>query len=665
MAMVVKRMSGISGYWSQAHADEETTLRRYGHRMMNTLRHRGHSACIASAAEQAVVLAACDDSTHAGARIGISPNGRYLVALAGHVSGLRPLCAMQTAGTADHAASQLAQHIQASGLQRTLHCIDGSFCLAVLDRRLHTVSLARDRMGRSSLYYGWTANGFAFASEVKAIAALPGFDNAIDRNALTLLLRFGYIPAPFCIYRGIFKLCAGDVQVFGLADVESGAACHAPDERMRYWDARQAIEDAIAQRTPISEAHAIEDLQQVLSAAVERSAGDGSGAFLSGGIDSSLITAVLQSQRATPIDTVTIGFADADHDEMGWANRVAAHLGTRHNPHRISDQQALGLLHGIGDAFCEPFADSSQIPTLLAAGNASQKVSHILTGDGGDELFFGHAAYTRAVRNGRLTAVVPECVRTMLHRRGTYACESARMGGWRAVLGETASRSIEESYLLRVSRWRNPTAVVRGASEYPTLYNRPAQHLTTGAPGERVLFLDSAMELSEGLMTKIDRACMAHGLTPASPFLDAQVFQLAWQLPFELKTAGGQQKYILKRLLERYLSHELIYRPKRGFGAPVGRWLQGPLRDWADTLLHPSKLEDQGIFDATVVAGMWAAFLGGQRKWHTHLWPILMFQAWQQRWSDASGTITDDALFHAGETSYLSVGAVHCAASSD
>ncbi|KQQ74775.1 asparagine synthase [Xanthomonas sp. Leaf131] len=416
----------------------------------------------------------------------------------------------------------------------------------------------------------------------------------------------------------------------------------------------------IRQRQAISETRALQQLQHTLSSAVERNARHGAGAFLSGGTDSSLIAALLQSQRSTPVETITIGFTDADHDEMDWAGSVAAHLGTRHTAHRISDRQAHDLLPTLAATFCEPFADSSQLPTLLAAGYAREQVSHILTGDGGDELFFGHAAYARAIRNGRLAGLLPECLRSTLHRHGLSAGEAARLGGWRAVLGETASRSIEDSYLLRVSRWRNPAAVVCGADEYPTLYNRPMDQLTAGAAGERILFLDIAMELGEGLMTKIDRACMAYGLTPASPFLDAGVFELAWQFPLALKSAGGEQKYILKRLLERYLPPSLIYRPKRGFGAPVGRWLQGPLRGWAEDLLQPAALEQHGMFDTDAITRMWTCFIGGQRKWHTHLWPILMFQAWQQRWQPAPAAHADDAAGHCNcqQTRYLRIPAL-------
>ncbi|MCC8618280.1 asparagine synthase C-terminal domain-containing protein [Xanthomonas vesicatoria] len=623
--------------------------------MVMALRHRGHNACVATVASQAVMLAASGEAPGIGARLGVSPDGRYLVALAGQVHTPRCFaCKVSRQATTPPASSRNGS--------RRWGCNARSNAWTVVFASPCWIVACRPCPWRATAWGApvFTTAGLRRALPLRpnsAIASLPDFGNQVDRNTLTLLLRFGYIPAPFCIYQGIFKLAAGAVQVFGLADVERGAAGHVPNERVRYWDAKRTVEALITQRPAIGETLAIAGLQHALDSAVERSAADTAGAFLSGGTDSSLITALLQSQRATPVDTLTIGFEDADHDEMGWAGKVADYLGTRHTAHRISDQQALGLLPGAADTFCEPFADSSQIPMLLAAGYARTRMTHGLTGDGGDELFFGHAAYARAIRNGRLTALFPECLRGRLQRQGTYACESARLGGWRAVLGETASRSVEDSYLLRVSRWRHPAAVLRGASEYPTLYDTPTDQLSVGAPDERVLFLDVAMELREGLMTKVDRACMAHGLTPASPFLDADVFRLAWQLPLELKTAGGEQKYILKRLLERYLPRELIYRPKRGFGAPVGRWLQGPLRDWAEALLLPTQLEQHGIFDPAIVRQMWSAFIGGQRKWHTHLWPILMYQAWQQRWCVPSRTDLD-APCATGQTSYLSIAAL-------
>ncbi|WP_372388913.1 asparagine synthase-related protein [Xanthomonas axonopodis] len=575
--------------------------------------------------------------------MGFSADGRYLVALAGRANGLSPLYSTPEACESNTSAARIAQSIQSLGLQQTLELIDGSFCLAILDRRLHTLSLVRDRIGQCSLYYGWTHQGLVFASELKAIASSHGFSNLLDRNALTLLLRYGYIPSPYSIHRGIFKLAAGTIQVFSTLDVERGAPHHDPSEGARYWHPKRNVSNLIQAREHVTEERAISRLQDALSMAVDRVSDRKTGSFLSGGTDSSLITSLLQSQRSTPVDTVTIGFEDADHDEMDWAQKVASHLGTRHFQQRISDQQAVAILPEISEAFCEPFADSSQIPTLLAAGSARRQVSHMLTGDGGDELFFGHAAYARALRNARLASMIPDTLRCSLRRRGVYTKESARLGGWRAALGETISRSVEDSYLLRVSRWRNPHCAVLGSMEYPTIYDTPMEQLTVGSPGERVLFMDIAMELGEGLMTKVDRACMLHGLNTSSPFLDQQVFQLAWQIPLKLKMVRGEQKYILKRLLELYLPQELIYRPKRGFGAPVGRWLRGPLREWAEDLLTPSKLEEQDVFDVGVVTHLWQAFIAGQRKWHTHLWPILMFQAWQQRWQQQPSFCVDEA----------------------
>lgn len=354
------------------------------------------------------------------------------------------------------------------------------------------------------------------------------------------------------------------------------------------------------------------------------------GAFLSGGTDSSLVTAMMQAQSTLPIEAWTVGFDDPGHDESDWASQVARHLGVQHHLHRMDARQGLDLLQRLPQVWCEPFADASQLPTLLASELLGARKPVALTGDGGDELFFGHPSYGRALRNARLCGGLPDWVRDLARRSGNRMnVERGRLGGWRALVAEVAANDVEGHYLQRVTRWRQPAQVVLGAREPMTIF----QQQDTALPAEaRIQLLDFRMDLAEGILAKVDRAGMAAGVETRAPLLDMEVVRLAWRLPQHLKYHDGEHKRILKHLLARYLPEPLVYRPKRGFGPPMARWLAGPLRDWAEALLDPQLLRNQGCFDAARVRGIWEAFLRGERKWHTHLWNVLMFQAWHQHW---------------------------------
>ena len=384
---------------------------------------------------------------------------------------------------------------------------------------------------------------------------------------------------------------------------------------------------------PVSSDDALERLEMVLHQAVaRRTPRDGNAAaFLSGGTDSSLVTAVLQSQSTRPIDTFTVGFDDPRHDEADWADQVAARLGTRHPRHILRRGEAAALVAALPDIWCEPFADASQVPTLLASMLVANRHRVVMTGDGGDELFHGHGAYQRAIRNAAWNERVPAPLRSLLRRWPAADPERARLGGWPALRSELGADSVEGHYLLRVSRWRDPARVVLHAREPGTVFTDRGRWLEAGDPADRVQYLDFLMDLGNGILTKIDRAGAAHGLETRSPLLDPAVARFAWSLPGRLTFADGEHKWILKQLLSRHLPERLVYRPKMGFGPPVAAWLAGPLFPWANALLDEQRLRREGYFDAGKVARIWAEFCDGRRKWHTHLWPILMFQAWLER----------------------------------
>lgn len=630
-------MSGICGVVVRPGKCSAGLAQRV-HAMSATFRHGGHAPSTWCDETHGVALA----RMHSAAGMPSSPKqsacGRYVLCLDGTLYA-RATLQREFAATQEPAvddATLLLLSLAARGVQRTLNDCDGAFALAVWDRQENVLWLARDRVGARPLYYGWCHGDLLFGVGLASLHGYPGFQAPINRDALSLLLRFGYIPAPHSIQQGIFKVDAGCVVRLTPAVRDAGAQAHSGQAGgRRYWDAREEIRAAIDERTymPVSSDDALERLELLLHQAVARRTPRGAtaAAFLSGGTDSSLVAAVLQSQSTVPVDTFTVGFEDPRHDEADWADQVAARLGTRHTRHILCGTEASALVAALPDIWCEPFADASQVPTLLASMLVADRHHVVMTGDGGDELFHGHAAYQRAIRNAGWNERIPSPLRSLLRRWPAADPERARLGGWPALRSELGADGVEAHYLLRVSRWRDPARVVLHAREPTTVFTDRGRWLEAGEPADCVQYLDFLMDLGNGILTKIHHAGAAHGLETRSPLLDPALARFAWSLPGGLTFADGQHKWILKQLLSRHLPERLVHRPKMGFGPPVATWLAGPLFPWANALLDEQRLRREGYFDAAMVARIWREFCEGRRKWHTHLWPILMFQAWLER----------------------------------
>jgi asparagine synthase (glutamine-hydrolysing) len=538
------------------------------------------------------------------------------------------------------------------GVEQALARSNGMFAIALWSRDERALYLARDRFGEKPLYYGHSRGHFLFGSELKALRKHPSWNGTIDREALTLLLRFGYVPAPYSIYRGIRKLLPGTW--LRLRGVDAEPTIHA------YWSALAVAEQGVAAPFPGTEPEAVDALEALMTDAIDiRTEADVPvGAFLSGGIDSSAVVALMQAQSDVPVRTFTIGFREADFDEAEHARAIAKHLGTSHTELYLEPREGLRLLPTLPRIWDEPFADPSQIPTLLIATLARQHVSVVLSGDGGDELFGGYARYLRAeeikrsmgriprpvrrVAAGAIRALPREAWNRFLNPLSVFLPDALRVQnpGDRLHKASLVLGTDEPSAIYRslVSHWKRPHDVTVSGSEPATRFD---DEYKDGLGGDlhSMMYLDTVTYLPDDILVKVDRASMSVGLEARVPLLDHRVYELAWRMPSAWKVRGGVGKAPLRILLRRHLPQTLTDRPKKGFSVPIGGWLRGPLRDWAEALLDRDRLRREGYLNAGVVAEAWQQHLAGTPHLEFCLWDLLMFQAWLETLADADSQL--------------------------
>ena len=641
-------MCGITGILDPSHLHNPEQLTSAVTAMADTLRHRGpDDSGVWTDGPHGIALGfrrlAIIDLSPTGHQPMASAEGRYVIVYNGEVYNFAELRGgLEGRGHTFRGTSDTEVMLAAIGewgLEAAVGRFNGMFAFALWDRQERRLSLVRDRIGIKPLYYAWLGGVFLFGSELKALKAHPAFAHEINRDALALYLRHNYIPGPYSIYRNVHKLPAASI-----LSVDAQASPGSAGPR-RYWSARATAETGVAARAnQRSEAELIEQLDASLRASVRQCmiADVPLGAFLSGGVDSSTVVALMQAQSERPVRTFTIGFEEAGFDEAGHARAVARHLGTEHTELTVTPAEARAVIPQLPALYDEPFADVSQIPTFLVSQLARQQVTVSLSGDGGDELFGGYDRYFLTRRLWAAAGWIPAPLRQGLGRLAA----SLTSGDWLARLtdrlglpnvGDRSAKlaeilgaaSIDELYTGLISYWQKPETAVPGAREPQTELLATGSWPALPEAAERMMYIDLVSYLPDDLLVKLDRASMGVSLEGRVPFLDDhRVVEFAWQVPPQLKMRGGQGKWILRQVLYKYVPRALLERPKMGFGVPIGAWLRGPLRPWAETLLEPARLAREGFLDPAAVSRKWDEHLSGRRNWQYTLWGILMFQAW-------------------------------------
>lgn len=647
-------MCGIAGLLDMSGRCGSDELQDTALRMTKALHHRGpddvgtwadaHSGIAFGHKRLSIV-----DLSHEGHQPMRSVCGRYVITFNGEVYNFMELRhELESLGYTFRGHSDteiMLSCISELGITQAVRRFDGMFALALWDRQEEKLHLVRDRMGEKPLYYGWVGKALIFGSELKALRAYPGFSGEVDRLALTLFLRRNYVPAPHSIYTGVWKVLPGTIVTISGADEGS------VPEAKPYWSVQTAVERGMTEPFKGSEADAVDCLDVLLRDTVKHRmiADVPLGAFLSGGVDSTTIVALMQAQSEKPVQTFTVGFYENDFNEATHAKTVARHLGTAHTELFVTPEQTLAVIPKLPVLYDEPFSDASQVPTLLISELARRDVTVVLTGDGGDELFGGYERYLvgRDVWNaiemmpGILRKPIAHGIRLLSPEFWNYLCGRMsplvplklryqhfgdKLHKLAQILPETEHKRFD---VVMGSHWNDaaPVVIRESGSTMPVLDLFSLKNLRVQLQ-ERMMFADMMSYLPDDILVKLDRASMGVSLESRVPFLGHRIVEFAWQVPLSMKIRNGKGKWLLRQLLYKYVPPMMVDRPKMGFKVPIKGWLCGPLREWAEALLDHKRLRDEGFFDPAPIRKKWTQHLAGTSNWEYDLWDVLMFQAW-------------------------------------
>ncbi|NMG08830.1 asparagine synthase (glutamine-hydrolyzing) [Brasilonema sp. UFV-L1] len=644
-------MCGITGFFNTVRQMSTIEMKSVVQDMSHALYHRGpDNGDIWIDTENGIALGhrrlAIIDISSEGHQPMVSVDGRYVIVFNGEIYNFLELrrelerFGHRFRGHSDTEV-MLASFSQ-WGIHGAIERFNGMFAFALWNSQERVLHLGRDRLGEKPLYYGWCNNTFVFGSELKALRAYPGFHPEINRDALALFLRYSCVPTPYSIYQDIYKLPAGCVLTLNGAD--------AHPKPIPYWSVKKAAELGIAKPFLGSELEAIAEMETLLLEAVGlRMVADVPlGAFLSGGIDSSTVVALMQAQSSQSVKTFTIGFYEKAYNEAEHAKAVAEYLGTNHTELYLTPEDTLAVIPKLPVLYDEPFSDPSQIPTFLVSQLARKDVTVSLSGDGGDELFAGYNRYfwgrsiwqkigwmpksLRQIAANALTSLSPQTWDRVFTNFGSvlpgklkYSTAGDHL---HKLAGVLAVSDPEAMYAGLVSHWKEPEAIVIGSCEPATVVSARQSWAQLPDYTQRMMYLDTVTYLPDDILVKVDRASMGVSLESRIPLLDHRILEFAWRLPLSMKIRHGQGKWLLRQILYKYVPKELIERPKMGFGIPIDSWLRGPLREWAEELLDESRLRQQGLFNPKPIQQKWKEHLSCDRNWQYHLWDVLMFQAW-------------------------------------
>ena len=646
-------MCGICGFYSKSLSTFDSTINK----MNSAISHRGpdnkgiwqdNDSGIVFGHQRLSIL----DLSSAGNQPMKSNSGRFIVTYNGEIYNhleLRKELEIKNPGIKWRSNSDtetLLEGIETWGLELALNKIVGMFAFGLWDKKNRSLTLAKDRMGEKPLYFGWQGKGvnrvFLFGSELKALKAHPEFSAEVNRNMVAVQLRHNCIPAPYSIYKNIYKLSPGNYLNLNESDLQLGIL----PKQKPYWSLIEFAIKGVNENLSMNKGDIERNLEKLIQNSVQKQmiSDVPLGAFMSGGIDSSLIVALMQKVSSRKIKTFTIGFDENDYNEANYANKVAKHIGTEHTELYVSPQKAMAVIPKLSTIYDEPFSDSSQIPTILVSELAKKQVSVSLSGDGGDELFCGYNRYLESNNFWGKLILLPTPFRKIL----ALIIQSIPIQNWNKLsqlipilrryanfgdkIHKGASvlhyKELSDVYYRLVSHWQNPTEVVLNSKEPETFLTGNKPKLLGLDIQQKMMALDCLTYLPDDILVKVDRAAMATSLETRNPFLDHRIIEFAWKIPQSLKLKDGKTKWILREILNKYVPKNLIERPKMGFAVPIHSWLRGPLREWAEDLLNEKNLRQYGYFNSDLIRKKWKEHLSGKKNWQNHLWNVLMFQSW-------------------------------------